>query len=860
MGKYTNNLQKALDDSRDEAFRLMCFQVEIGHLLIAILRNKKSMAFRICSDLIGEKTDELLAKANEISKGDARSFPADIKRESIPNSEDINHLLVLSQLAQKKVPGEKIGTLHFLLAICQRKSPIRELLLQYGIGYSDVLGLYNDSYRNQFDKEIADEIKNKLKDLLPPSKYITISDIPPDKIRDMEERFFRNRRERKQEKENANGKSSPTPYLSNFGRDLTQKAKDGLLDPIVGREKEISRIIRILSRRKKNNPILIGDAGVGKSAVVEGIAQKIAQGDVPYTLCEKQIYSLDLAAVVAGTKYRGQFEERLKGLISELEQHPEIIIFIDEIHTMIGAGGAEGSLDASNILKPALARGEIQCIGATTIEEYRKYFETDKALDRRFQKILIDPENIEESILILTGIKDKYEDYHNVKYTPEAIEACVRLSERYITDKNLPDKAIDLLDEAGAKAHVQNVKKPQAILDLKQKIKELTTKKEEYVSNQQFEEADALKFKLSELESDLQAEKDKWEQELKSKPVTIDYDKITAVVSEITGIEANRVSKNETKRLLDMEEILKRKIIGQNEAIGKIAKAIRRSRTGLKDPDRPIGSFLFVGSTGVGKTYLAKSLAEYLFDSSKNFIRIDMSEYMEKFSVSRLVGAPPGYVGYEQAGQLTEGVRQNPYSIVLFDEIEKAHKDVFNILLQILDEGHITDSKGRKVDFKNTVLIMTSNVGSRNVQDFGTGVGFSTKNIEQNTNAILQNIIDKDIRKTFAPEFLNRIDDIVFFNALTNENLIKIVDLELVNLNKRIESLGMSLKISKGAKQFLLDKDTQHKFGARPIKRTIQKEIEDPLAELLLQNKDNKKIVEVKLSAGQEKVLKFVLE
>ncbi len=852
LKSFTKNAQEVMKNSTDEASRLSCLRIETGHIVLGMLRNKTCMGTQVLLDFIDD-VDSFKNKIEEEIKQYHSSSSVE-NQSNTPFSETAAMAIMLARLSTKVIRSQNIGTIHLLLGICKLKnSKVKDILASYNITYESALEHFKGmSEANDSIQETT--IRNSFEVIIPAiGLAATFSGEQLSEASQKKENNNSRRSKRKEKEE------EDTPYLNNFGKNLTETASKGEFDPVVGREKEMERIIQILSRRKKNNPVLIGEAGVGKSAIVEGIAMKIVNKEVPYTLVDKKLYTLDLASVVAGTKYRGQFEERLKGLISELQHHPEIIIFIDEIHTMIGAGGAEGSLDASNILKPALARGEIQCIGATTLEEYRKHFETDKALDRRFQKVQIEPETIEESILILNNIKSNYEDFHKVKYTDEAIEACVKLSERYITDRFLPDKAIDVLDEAGAKAHVKSVIIPKELIDLGKEIADINKEKDSHVANQEFEKINAIDFRLNELEQELKDKQKNWKKHLGKNPVVITEEDIATIISNMTGVEVNRVSESETKRLLGMENILKKKIIGQDDAITKISKAIRRSRTGLKDPNRPIGSFLFVGATGVGKTYLAKMLAEYMFDSQNNLIRIDMSEYMEKFSVSRLIGAPPGYVGYDQAGQLTEQVRQHPYSIILFDEIEKAHRDVFNVLLQILDEGHITDSQGKKVDFKNTVIIMTSNVGSRTLQDFGTGVGFSTSNIEQNINKLSQNVIDKDIQKTFAPEFLNRIDDIIFFNSLSDKELLKIIELELNNLKQRLENLGYTFSVSQGAKQYLLDLDTKKEFGARPIKRAIQKEIEDPLAELLLENNEEKKSIEIKLAQGKEKVLKFDL-
>ena len=631
--------------------------------------------------------------------------------------------------------------------------------------------------------------------------------------------------------------SSPktsTPVLDNFGRDLTLYAKEGKLDPIIGRNKEIERVSQILSRRKKNNPILVGEPGVGKSAIAEGLALRIVQKKVSRVLFNKRVIMLDLAALVAGTKYRGQFEERMKGLITELEANPDIILFIDEIHTLVGAGGTTGSLDASNMFKPALARGELQCIGATTLNEYRQHIEKDGALERRFQKVQVDPTSLSETIEILNNIKSKYEEHHNVIYTEDAISSCVILSDRYINDRFLPDKAIDALDEAGSRVHITNIKVPDHILKIELKLKNTTTAKKESIKKQKFEEAAELRDKEKKLSAQLEHSQNIWEKELKQNRETVDEENVADVISIMTGIPVNRVASKERKKLSLMSEEIKKKIIGQNDAVEKVVKAIRRNRVGLKDPSKPIGSFIFLGPTGVGKTQLTKILSQELFDSNESLIRIDMSEYMEKFAVSRLVGAPPGYVGYEEGGQLTEQVRRKPYSVILLDEIEKAHPDVFNLLLQALDDGIMTDSLGRKISFKNTIIIMTSNIGARELKDFGQGIGFNTTAKQTNTDNNNKGVIEKALKRAFAPEFLNRIDDIIIFNHLKKEDINIIIDIEMNSLLKRIEVLGYKVTISKKAKDFIAEKGFDVKFGARPLNRAIQKYFEDPLSEMII--------------------------
>ncbi|MGB1517845.1 MAG: ATP-dependent Clp protease ATP-binding subunit, partial [Crocinitomicaceae bacterium] len=607
-------------------------------------------------------------------------------------------------------------------------------------------------------------------------------------------------------------------------------------DPVIGREEEIRRTIQVLSRRTKNNPVLIGEPGVGKSAIAEGLALRIVQRKVSRVLFNKRIVSLDLASLVAGTKYRGQFEERMKAVMQEIEKNPDVILFIDEIHTIVGAGGASGSLDASNMFKPALARGEMQAIGATTLDEYRQYIEKDGALERRFQKVIVEPTTMEETIQILNNIKERYEDHHSVKFTDEAVQACVKLTERYITDRHLPDKAIDALDEVGSRVHLTNINVPKEILDIESKIEDLKDQKNEVIKSQQYEKAAELRDVERNLQDELGAAKKKWEEESKNNRVEVTEDHVAEVVSMMSGVPVTRISESETGKLANLSDTIKGKVIGQDEAVAKVVKAIQRNRAGLKDPDKPIGSFFFLGPTGVGKTQLAKVLAKNLFDSEDSLIRIDMSEYMEKFSISRLVGAPPGYVGYEEGGQLTEKVRRKPYSIILLDEIEKAHPDVFNLLLQVLDDGHMTDGLGRKIDFKNTILIMTSNIGARQLADFGTGVGFGTKakveQKEEESKAVIQNAL----RKAFSPEFLNRIDDMILFSSLSRDDIHQIIDIELEKLYIRINDLGYSIEMTKTAKDYIVEKGYDEKFGARPLKRAIQKYIEDPLAEEIVKS------------------------
>jgi len=730
------------------------------------------------------------------------------QNSNIPLVKQSEKVLKKSFLEAKLSKSGNIGTEHLLLAILREEDCVATSILnKYGIIY--------DIVRDELDSIMKNEN-------LPRAEFPGSSD-------EEGENFGAAQRKSADPK-------SKTPVLDNFGRDLTKMAEQGRLDPIVGRETEIERVSQILSRRKKNNPILIGEPGVGKSAIAEGLALRIVQRKVSRILFNKRIVSLDLASLVAGTKYRGQFEERMKAVMAEIEKNPDIILFIDEIHTIIGAGGASGSLDASNMFKPALARGEMQVIGATTLDEYRQYIEKDGALERRFQKVIIDPTTVEETIQILNNIKEKYEDHHMVTFTPEAISACVKLTDRYISDRHLPDKAIDALDEVGSRVHITNINVPKEIIEIEAQIEALKDKKNEVIKSQQYEEAAKLRDDERKLQDKLEVEKKKWEEESKIHRVQVTEDNVAEVVSMMCGIPVTRVAQKESGRLVNMGDELKGKVIGQDEAVEKVVKAIQRNRAGLKDPNKPIGSFFFLGPTGVGKTQLAKVLAKYLFDSEESLIRIDMSEYMEKFSISRLVGAPPGYVGYEEGGQLTEKVRRKPYSIILLDEIEKAHPDVFNLLLQVLDDGHMTDGLGRKIDFKNTILIMTSNIGARQLADFGTGVGFGTKSQseqkDENTKVVIQNAL----RKAFSPEFLNRIDDMIMFKSLSREDIHKIIDLELIKLYGRINSLGYKVELTDKAKDFICEKGYDEKYGARPLKRAIQKFIEDPLAEEIIKS------------------------
>ena len=820
--KFSPRVKDVISYSREEALRLGNDFISVEHILLGIIREGEGSAIRLLSSF----NLDLKSIKTEIELGLKKNAPISIDSAiNIPLVKQAEKVLKKSFLEAKLYKSADIGTQHLLLSILKEEDCVATTILnKYGVIY-DI---------------IKDEIELMMKDeKLPRAEFPGSSDEESDNFGAAQ-------------RKTADPKSK-TPVLDNFGRDLTKMAESGRLDPIVGREKEIERVSQILSRRKKNNPILIGEPGVGKSAIAEGLALRIVQRKVSRILFNKRIISLDLASLVAGTKYRGQFEERMKAVMAEIEKNPDIILFIDEIHTIIGAGGASGSLDASNMFKPALARGEMQVIGATTLDEYRQYIEKDGALERRFQKVLIEPTTVEETIQILNNIKEKYEDHHMVNYTPEAIAACVKLTDRYISDRHLPDKAIDALDEVGSRVHITNINVPKEIIDIEAQIEALKEKKNEVIKSQQYEEAAKLRDDERKLQDQLEAEKRKWEDESKIHRVAVSEEDVAEVVSMMCGIPVTRVAQKESGRLVNMAEELRGKVIGQDEAVEKVVKAIQRNRAGLKDPNKPIGSFFFLGPTGVGKTQLAKVLAKYLFDSEDSLIRIDMSEYMEKFSISRLVGAPPGYVGYEEGGQLTEKVRRKPYSIILLDEIEKAHPDVFNLLLQVLDDGHMTDGLGRKIDFKNTILIMTSNIGARQLADFGTGVGFGTAaqsaQKEDNSKTVIQNAL----RKAFSPEFLNRIDDMIMFKSLSREGIHSIIDLELAKLYGRINNLGYQIELTEKAKDFICDKGYDEKYGARPLKRAIQKYIEDPLAEEIVKStmKEGDKIA-LDLEEGKE--------
>lgn len=822
-----NNFSQRIRDimayCREEAGRLQNNYIGPEHLMLGILRDGEGLAIQILQDF-----DIDLPSLKEYIDNHIRAIqePYDGTSELVINK-STEKVLKMSMLESRLTKSPETDTEHILLALLKEKSTlIHDILTQFKLDYASTF-LYIKSILDNRSEDggMADPDITQS-----PSAGANFTDDDDD---EMNEKSSFNPGGSHGASSQSKASGSDTPVLDNFGSDITRAALENRLDPVVGREKEIERIAQILSRRKKNNPVLIGDPGVGKSAIVDGLALRINQKKVSRALFDKRVIALDMASIVAGTKYRGQFEERIKAILNELSKNPNIILFIDEIHTIVGAGGAAGSLDAANMLKPALARGEIQCIGATTLDEYRKNIEKDGALERRFQKVIVDPTTPDETLQILRNIKERYEDHHNVRYTDEALQACVKLTDRYVSDRTFPDKAIDALDEAGARVHISNIVIPETIEHLEIELKEVEKQKTDAVKAQKYELAASYRDKQRQLLLALEAEEERWQKEIKEKPEIVDEEKIAEVVAMISGVPVQRIAQAEGQRLLEMREVLKNRVIGQDEAVDKIVKAIQRNRVGLKDPNKPIGTFMFLGPTGVGKTHLAKKLAEFLFDSSENLIRIDMSEYMEKFNVSRLVGAPPGYVGYEEGGQLTEKVRRRPYSVVLLDEVEKAHPDVFNILLQIMDEGHVTDSLGRKIDFKNTILIMTSNIGTRQLKDFGRGIGFSTGN-EIGNAEYSRSVIQKALNKAFAPEFLNRVDDIVMFDQLSKESIYKIIDLELAGLYKRIGDLGFRINLTEPAKEFIANKGYDIQFGARPLKRAIQKYLEDEMAELII--------------------------
>ncbi len=806
---FSQQVNDALQYSYEEAERLGNNYVGPEHLLLGLLREGQGkaldlmLAFKVDIKRIKEKIETNIRTTNNVSG------------QELPLLKSTDKILKIIALEVRSLGDKEADTEHLLLAILKDNNNLA----------SEALAAEHVDYVLVRDYLLKEKQLN-------PTSFFQSGESDDD-----EESMSSSSNNPKQKPASGSGKNSnDTPALDSFGTDMTKAAEEGKLDPVVGREVEIERLAQILSRRKKNNPVLIGEPGVGKSAIVEGLALRIVQRKVSRILFDKRVIALDMASIVAGTKYRGQFEERIKAILNELSKNPDIILFIDEIHTIVGAGSTPGSLDAANMLKPALARGEIQCIGATTLDEYRQNIEKDGALERRFQKVMVEPTTAEETLQILQNIKERYEDHHNVIYTPEAIAACVKLTDRYISDRCFPDKAIDALDEAGSRAHIMNISVPETIEKIEKEIEGVKLQKLAAAKDQNFELAADYRDREKILQEQLQNEKSLWESQLKEHRETVTEEKVAEVVAMMSGVPVQRIAQAEGLKLLQMGETLKGKVIGQNEAVDKVVKAIQRSRVGLKDPNKPIGTFIFLGPTGVGKTHMAKALAEFMFDSADSLIRVDMSEYMEKFSVSRLIGAPPGYVGYEEGGQLTEKVRRKPYSIVLLDEIEKAHPDVFNLLLQVLDEGHLTDSLGRKIDFKNTIIIMTSNVGTRQLKDFGKGVGFSSPNEEKMDAEHSRGVIQKALNRTFAPEFLNRVDDVIMFDQLNKEALFQIIDLELKGLFSRVENLGFKLEITPEAKEFIAEKGYDVQYGARPLKRAIQRYVEDELSEIIIKN------------------------
>lgn len=809
--KFSNRVKEVISLSREEALRLGHDYIGTEHLLLGLIREGEGVAVGVLKKL-GVPLDELRAEVEKVSKGTATHEVKNLA--NIPLTKASEKVLKITYLEAKIFKAQLIGTEHLLLSILRDADNLAtQILNKFDVNYETVKEMLE--YQSEGPQASSD------------------TDDPDDDS----SKIFGGAQGSGQGaggKEKKGAEKSRTPVLDNFGRDLTRLAEDGKLDPIVGREKEIERVAQVLSRRKKNNPILIGEPGVGKTAIAEGLALRIIQKKVSRVLFGKRVVTLDLASLVAGTKYRGQFEERMKAVMNELEKSPDVILFIDELHTIVGAGGASGSLDASNMFKPALSRGEIQCIGATTLDEYRQYIEKDGALARRFQMVMVDSTTVEETIQILDNIKEKYEDHHHVIYTKEAIEACVKFSDRYISDRFLPDKAIDVMDEAGARVHINNIHVPEDIVKLEEAVEDVKKEKNRVVKSQKYEEAAQLRDREKKLLEQLDIAKAKWEDKTRTEKYTVNEENVADVIGMMTGIPTNRIAQKESNKLLTMGTELSNKVIGQGDAIKKLTKAIQRTRVGLKDPKKPIGSFIFLGPTGVGKTELAKVLATYLFDKEDSLIRIDMSEYMEKFSVSRLVGAPPGYVGYEEGGQLTEKVRRKPYSVVLLDEIEKAHPDIFNILLQVLDDGILTDGLGRRVDFRNTIIIMTSNIGVRDLKDFGSGIGFATaakrENVEENMKSTIQNAL----KRVFSPEFLNRLDDVIVFNSLLREDIHKIIDITLKKVFDRITQIGYHVELTDKAKDFLAEKGYDQQFGARPLNRAITKYLEDAVAEEIL--------------------------
>ena len=815
---FSPRVKDVIAYSKEEALRLGHDFIGTEHLMLGLLRDGNGKAVTILSALEID-LNQLRRKVEILSPANPSTGASSNDKKNLHLTRQAERALKTTFLEAKLFQSNSINTAHLLLCILRNENdPTTKLLHKLKVDY--------DGVKEQFKQMITND-----EDYIEPTAEFSSEDEEGGSSDSEKDNLFSGTSSSK------GNKKSKTPVLDNFGRDLTALAEEGKLDPVVGREKEIQRVSQILSRRKKNNPLLIGEPGVGKSAIAEGLALRIIERKVSRILYDKRLVTLDLASLVAGTKYRGQFEERMKAVMNELEKNDDIILFIDEIHTIVGAGGATGSLDASNMFKPALARGEIQCIGATTLDEYRQYIEKDGALERRFQKVLVEPTSVEETIEILHNIRDKYESHHNVTYTDDALESCVKLTNRYMTDRFLPDKAIDAMDEAGSRVHITNINVPKKILEIEAKLEEVRELKNSVVKKQKYEEAAKLRDDEKNLEKELATAQEAWEKESKLHREEVSEEDVAEVVSMMTGVPVNRIAQTESNKLAELPELIKGKVIGQDEAVAKVVKAIQRNRAGLKDPNKPIGSFIFLGQTGVGKTQLAKVLARELFDSENALIRIDMSEYMEKFAVSRLIGAPPGYVGYEEGGQLTEKIRRKPYSVVLLDEIEKAHPDVFNMMLQVLDDGYLTDSLGRKIDFRNTIIIMTSNIGARTLKDFGQGVGFGTSSKKSQADSHAKSVIENALKKTFAPEFLNRIDDVMVFNPLEREHIHKIIDIELDKLYERIVDLGYALELTDKAKDFIADKGFDKEYGARPLNRAIQKYVEDALAEEIINGK-----------------------
>ena len=814
---FSARVKDVISFSKEEALRLGHDFIGTEHLMLGLLRDGQGKAVEILNALDIDLS-QLRRKVEILSPANPNIGAATNEKKNLHLTRQAERALKTTFLEAKLFQSKSINTAQLLLCVLRNENdPTTKLLNKLRVNY--------DNVKEQFKQMITEDRSTYTES--PTSEAFSSSESEDSK--DNDNNFS-------QSSSSKTNKKSKTPVLDNFGRDLTVMAEEGKLDPVVGRDKEIQRVSQILSRRKKNNPLLIGEPGVGKSAIAEGLANRIIQRKVSRILFNKRVVTLDLASLVAGTKYRGQFEERMKAVMNELEKNDDVILFIDEIHTIVGAGGATGSLDASNMFKPALARGEIQCVGATTLDEYRQHIEKDGALERRFQKVIIEPTSVDETIEILNNIKNKYEEHHNVDYTDEAILACVKLTSRYMSDRFLPDKAIDAMDEAGSRVHITNIDVPAQIVELEAELEAVRASKNSVVKKQKYEEAAKLRDDEKRLEKSLSEAQEKWEAESKLNREIVTEENVAEVISMMTGVPVNRIAQTEGNKLSVLPELISGKVIGQDEAVSKVVKAIQRNRAGLKDPNKPIGSFIFLGQTGVGKTQLAKVLASELFDSSDALIRIDMSEYMEKFAISRLVGAPPGYVGYEEGGQLTEKVRRKPYAVILLDEIEKAHPDVFNMLLQVLDDGFLTDSLGRKIDFSNTIIIMTSNVGARKLKDFGTGVGFGTSAQREQESANARGVIENALKKAFAPEFLNRIDDVVVFNNLERSHIDKIIDIELEKLLERISDLGYKLKLSKKAKDFIAEKGFDKQYGARPLKRALQKYVEDAIAEQIIKS------------------------